>query len=144
MTLTPTITQTPTVTFSPTIIYTPTITLSPTNTFTPTITLTPIWSLTPYLNSSQLLSGLGGPVLAPVPVLMGNSIFLFPDRPIEASQWDIFNLLGESVASLSFSSPLSNSWNTQGVAPGLYAVRLKLSYSDGTSAIVWKKIVVSR
>jgi hypothetical protein len=100
--------------------------------------------MTPEPTSTQLLSNLGGTVLAPVPVSRGNSIFLFPDKPITGSQWDVFNLLGESIASLTFSSPTGNSWNTQGVAPGVYSLRLKLNYSDGTEGTVWKKIVVSR
>ena len=133
-----TLTATPTVTPTSTRTYTPTITFTPTVTFTPTQTLTPTYTPT------QFLSSLGGAVLAPVPVSAGNPICLFPDRPITGSQWDIFNFVGESVASLSFSAPLYNCWNTQGVAPGIYLIRLQLSYSDGTTATQWKKIVVTR
>jgi hypothetical protein len=137
-------TATSTITKSLTITLSPTITNSDTVTVTPTITLTYFPTLSPTPTPSQLVSGLDGTVLAPVPVQVGGTLYLFPDKPITGSQWDIFNLLGESVTSLSFSSPAGNSWNTQGVAPGVYAIRLKLSYSDGTETTIWKKIVVSR
>gem|GEM_PF-1525947 len=151
-TQTPTATSTATSTETPcgypgnTCTFTPTVTstFTPTATLTPTQTLTPTRTLSPTPTSTQLLSNLGSAVLAPMPVSTGGSVCLFPDRPISGSQWDVYNLLGESAASLTFANPQGNCWNTQGTSPGVYLVRLKLSYSDGTSATLWKKIVVSR
>jgi hypothetical protein len=89
-----------------------------------------------------VLSGLGKVVLAPVPVQAGSPVCLYPDNPIASSQWDIFNVLAESVASLSFNSPSDNCWNTTGVAPGLYFVRLKITYADGHSMTQWRKVII--
>jgi hypothetical protein len=137
-------TPTPTPTFSNVITATstdtPTATLtltpSPTGTFyteTPTITSTPTQSLS---------NGLGI-VLAPVPVKKGENVYLFPDTPISGSKWEISNVLGVSVGSLSFNGPTNNFWNTGDVAPGLYFVRLTLAYTDGRAVTSRKKIVVA-
>ncbi|HUO57778.1 MAG TPA: hypothetical protein VMV05_06340, partial [bacterium] len=89
------------------------------------------------------LSHLGQAVLAPVPVPRGGNICLYPDRPILGSQWDVFSFTGESVASLNFTNGANNCWPTSGIGPGVYSVRLKLNYADGTRSTLWKKIVVS-
>jgi hypothetical protein len=48
------------------------------------------------------------------------------------------------VANFSFSTPVGNCWITQGIAPGLYLVQLKILYSDGTTGAFLKKVVVTR
>ena len=136
-----TFTDTPTETFTHTLTFTPTLTPTVTLTPTPTITPTPTLSATPTL--TQVLSSLGKAVLAPVPVSKGGTICLYPDRPIQSSQWDVFNFVGESQASLSFSTAFNNCWNTTGMGAGVYMVRVKLAYADGTHATLWKKIVIT-
>ncbi len=142
-TLTPTFT--PTFTFTPTNSPTPTFTFTPCgypgNTCTPTFTFTP--TSTPTSTPTPILSSFGQPILAPVPVPKGGTICLYPDRPIQSSQWDVFNFIGESQASISFSSGLNDCWNTAGTAAGVYLVRVKLDYADNTKATIWKKIVIT-
>ena len=82
-------------------------------------------------------------ILAPVPVVRGGNICLYPDKSISGSQWDVFNLMGESQASLSFSSGYNECWDTSNVGPGVYAVRVKENYTDGTSATFWQKVLVT-
>lgn len=87
---------------------------------------------------------MGKAVLAPVPASRGTAVCLYPDSPLLSSQWNIYNFVGESVASLSFGSSASNCWDTTGVAPGLYLVKLKLTYTDGTVKSDWHKVVVTQ
>ncbi len=142
-TFTPTFTQTST--YTPTLSPTPTPTYTPCgypgNTCTPTYTFTPTATFTP--TPTPILSSFGQPILAPVPVTKGGTICLYPDRTIQSSQWDIFNFMGESQASLAFSTGLNDCWNTAGAAAGVYMVRVKLDYADGTKATIWKKIVIT-
>jgi xanthomonalisin len=141
LTCTPTATFTFTSTFTHTPTFTPTLT--PTVTLTPTFTITPTPTLSPTPTLTQILSSLGRAVLAPVPVSKGGTICLYPDRPIQSSQWDVFNFVGESQASLSFSTAFNNCWNTAGMGAGVYMVRVKLVYADSTDATLWKKIVIT-
>jgi photosystem II stability/assembly factor-like uncharacterized protein len=115
---------------------------TPTPTFTITPTFTPTITFTPTVTPTQALSSLGQAVLAPVPVSKGGSICLYPDKPIQSSQWDVFNFVGQSQASLSFSTAFNNCWNTTGVGAGVYLARVKLVYADGTLKTLWQKIVI--
>jgi hypothetical protein len=87
---------------------------------------------------------LGKAVLAPVPAPRGTPVCLYPDAPIVSSHWDIFNFVGESVASLDFGATAQDCWDTAGVAPGLYLVRLKIVYADGSTQTSWHKVVVTQ
>jgi len=69
---------------------------------------------------------------------------LYPDKPTLSSVWDVYDLMGESVVHLSFNDGGNDCWNTQGVPPGIYAVRLKLNYMDGTQVTTWQKVLLSR
>jgi hypothetical protein len=134
----PTVTPTNTITNTPTITATQTITN--TLTITPTFTNTPIPTFTPI----ESLSNLGRAVLGPVPVPRGGNLCLFPDKPINSTVWDVYNLKGEFVAHLEINSTSQPCWTTVGVPPGLYLVRLNLTYSDGTTGTVWQKVVLAR
>jgi hypothetical protein len=81
-------------------------------------------------------------VLAPVPVSVGMPVCLYPDNPLSASHWSVFNFVGESVATLDFGVSAQDCWDTTGVAPGLYLVRIKATYLDDTVSISWHKVVV--
>jgi hypothetical protein len=152
-TCTPTLTPTFTWTFTPTSSYTntntytqtftPTITYTPSYTFTPTLTFTLTPTFSPTSSPTQILSFLGKALLAPVPILKGNNLCLYPDKPLSGSQWEIFNFVGESQGSVIFSTGLNNCWNTSNVGPGVYLIKVILNYSDGTSATFWKKIIVA-
>ncbi len=107
-----------------------------------TMTPTPTPTSTPTPTPTQILSKLGQAVLAPVPVSRGGKICLFPDYPILNSQWDVFNFTGESVAGFSFPDSQKNCWDTAGIGPGVYMVRIKLKYADGSDGVVWKKIII--
>jgi hypothetical protein len=93
---------------------------------------------------SQGMTGHGGPsgfILAPVPVRSGDSICLYNGgEPVSAS-WQVYSVMGERIADLS-SGPGETCWNTTGTASGIYFVRIKLTYSDGTSCTALKKIIV--
>jgi hypothetical protein len=99
--------------------------------------------LTGIATSGQILSHGLGVVLAPVPAHRGGDICLYPDERISGSKWEVYNVMGVSVKSLTFNSPYGNCWNTSGVAPGVYFVLLNLSYADGKETKAWKKVVVT-
>jgi len=81
-------------------------------------------------------------VLAPVPVDQGDKVCLYPDAPISGSKWGIYTVMGTSVGNWSFSDSLNNCWDTTGFAPGLYIVKLTLTYIDGHETTAWKKVIV--
>ncbi len=140
-------TATPTNTFTPT--FTPTATSTATNTPTGTPTQTSTYTATPSPTETatstltQALSGLGKAVLAPVPVSRGQDLCLYPDSPLLSSQWDFFNTVGESVAHQDFTGGTAACRDTQDLQPGLYLVRLKLTYAGGRTSTVWQKVVVA-
>jgi hypothetical protein len=87
---------------------------------------------------------MGKAVVGPVPVSRGGNICLYPEKPIAGSQWDVFDLVGESIASMNIGAGAQPCWNTTSVPPGIYIIRLKLSYSDGTAGTTWQKVLVTR
>jgi hypothetical protein len=50
--------------------------------------------------------------------------------------------MGESQASLSFSNGFKNCW-TPNIGPGVYAIRVRQFYQNGSSSTFWQKIVVT-
>jgi len=135
-------TATPSLTASQTATNTGVSTSTFTN--TPTTTMTYTKTVTPTATPTDPLSNLGKTVLGPVPLPRGGNLCLFPDKPVSGSQWDVFDMVAESIASVSFSGSAQACWNTAGVPPGIYIARVKLTYSDGTSGTIWQKILVTR
>jgi len=113
---------------------------SATPTWTCTLTITPTSTVTP----SEPWSGLGKTVLAPVPVPRNGNLTLHSDRPLYSSQWDIYDLIGESVDHAYFGPGTQAFWVTTGVPPGLYAIRLKLVYLDKVEDTIWQKVLLSK
>jgi hypothetical protein len=87
-------------------------------------------------------SGSGQLILAPVPAHQGGQVILFFDKTPASSQWEIFNVAGERVATLSFTGPSNHFWDTSGAAPGLYFVRIQIVYADGTNIQISRKAAV--
>jgi hypothetical protein len=83
----------------------------------------------------------GNPILAPVPVVSGEPLCLYNITGMASASWQVVNLMGERVANLTFGSG-AECWNTQGVAPSIYIVLMKLTFSDGRMTNVTQKIVV--
>ena len=96
----------------------------------------------PVFTSTGSGSLAGQLVLAPVPAHRGDRVILFFDKPPKATQWEIVNVAGESVATLSFTGTSNHYWDSTGVAPGIYFVRIKINYLDGTNIQITRKAVV--
>jgi hypothetical protein len=90
------------------------------------------------------LSGLGHPVLGPVPVPRGGTCFIFPDKPINACTLEVFDLVGEIEVRVVYNGSGQPLWNTGAIAPGIYIAIIKVNYTDGTSGTTTQKIVVAR
>jgi hypothetical protein len=82
-------------------------------------------------------------VVAPVPAKAGTNVCLYFDKPPASCTWEIFNVLGQKVATLSYAQLQGNCWNTNGVPPGVYFVEIKITYEDGTTSQIMKKAVIS-
>ncbi len=127
---------------TPTATPTPTSTPTPSNTPTLTPTLSPTVSATPSPTAAYDASGLGQLVLAPVPAHRGGKVLLYFDKPPASSSWQIFNLAGQKVSQLSFQGTADHTWDTSGTSPGIYLIQLDVTYADGTTALVWRKVVI--
>jgi hypothetical protein len=73
----------------------------------------------------------------------GQPICLFLNKPVLSSQWTIYDIAGELVASLSFGSEEA-CWSHPGIASGLYLVRVRVNYQDGTTADKIFKVIILR
>jgi len=87
---------------------------------------------------------MGHPVLGPVPVSRGRNCYLFPDKPINACTLDVFDLVGEIEAKVTFNGSGQPVWNVGSIAPGIYIAVIKVNYTDGISGTTTQKIVISR
>jgi len=119
----------------------PPIFLTATPSPTPSATVSPTATESPIFASS---GGLGKLVLAPVPAKQGQTICLYFDAAPKASHWQIYKLTGERVADLEFTNEVAQCWDTLHVAPGIYFVRTKVDYADGSSKSVTQKVAVVR
>jgi hypothetical protein len=79
-----------------------------------------------------------------VPVPNGGDLCLYPDKPTLSSHWDVYDWIGICVARLDFTGGNQACWNVSGLSPGIYIVRMKINYSDGSDRTTWQKIVVAR
>jgi hypothetical protein len=131
-----TVTQTPTVgcALFMTLQYCPGPPLFSTPTVTPMPTSTPIL----YLSAGAV----GKAVVGPVPVHRGSPVCLYLPKAAISSTWDVYNPAGQRVANLSYDNGAQACWDTVKVAPGLYYVKAKVSYADGSSGDVLQKVVV--
>jgi hypothetical protein len=57
---------------------------------------------------------------------------------------DIFDLIGEIEAHVTYNGSGQPVWNTGNIAPGIYIAVIKVNYDDGTNGTTTQKIVVSR
>ena len=60
--------------------------------------------------------------LHPNPVLHGGSTYVDFGPSGQDTDWSVFNLAGERVASLSFRGVRRQSWSSKGMANGLYLI----------------------
>ncbi|HTC19680.1 MAG TPA: hypothetical protein VK859_02460, partial [bacterium] len=67
---------------------------------------------------------------------------LYNSANVASATWQVVNLMGERVAELSFGGSGNQCWNTNGAAPSIYVVLIKLTYLDGTASNVTQKVVV--
>jgi subtilase family serine protease len=130
-TISPTFSVSPSIT--PTYSISPTFSVSPTRSPTPTVTPTPL-----YASSS-----LGKSVLAPVPARQGGPVCLYFEKAPESSQWQIYDLAGELVATRAFEREYQQCWDTGHAAPGIYFVRMILNFADGSQKIMLQKIALT-
>jgi hypothetical protein len=83
-------------------------------------------------------------VLGPVPVPRGGNVYLFPNKPINSATLEIFDLIGEIEARVTYTGSDQLVWNTGNIAPGIYMAVIKTDYADGTTGTTVQKIVVDR
>jgi hypothetical protein len=96
-----------------------------------------------------LVSGLnrgsqGNTLLAPVPATSGQQVCLTNPGSVDSATWQVFNLMGERIADISFGGEGAECWNTTGTAPGLYLVEIDVVYGDGTKATIRQKVVITK
>lgn len=87
-------------------------------------------------------SGLGRTVLAPVPAHVGDPVCLyFVDAP-SASHWEILSIDRQRIATLSFGNNRDQCWQSTGVAPGFYRIKVHVDYANGVGEDKSYKILV--
>jgi plastocyanin len=125
----PTVTETRTQTETATV--SPSFTASPTVTVTPTITVT--WSVTPTPNVAKDL-------LAPVPARLSQPVRLYLNGPDGPCRWRVYNVAGELIADLSFSSANGATWDHAGKSGGVYLVHVRIEAGGGRE--FWQRLAL--
>ncbi len=100
---------------------------------TPTITPTPSYNHSPN----------GGLCLGPNSLQDGDITTLFFDAPPLGTDWWVYTLQGEMFRHFQTAGP-SQSWKAEGLASGLYFVRVRVHYQDGHSQTKIFKVLVLR
>jgi hypothetical protein len=92
--------------------------------------------------TSYLQSTLGRNVIGPVPAQAGSDVCLYSTQPVISSKWSVYNVSGQFVADVTFGSSPAQCWKTQGVARGLYYVRLVMTLPGGQTVTEWHPVVL--
>jgi hypothetical protein len=138
-------TITVTSTISPTPSHTPTPTITPTITLTRTVT--PVFTQTPTL--TPLVVAPDQVVTYPSPAKGAAMWFYFQGRSGEEARVEVFNVAGERVTD--WTAPVDAvqgharlRWDLNGVAPGIYLYRLKVSGAGSERDYGLRKVVIVR
>ncbi len=108
--------------------FTSTATSTSTATFTPTQTPVPAPRM----------------IVAPVPVKAGQPVCMYFDITPVTAKWTVYNTVGEVIATLNFSGPAKQCWDTGAakLAPGLYWIEIKVVDPDTNVFTEWKRIAI--
>jgi hypothetical protein len=97
-------------------------------------------TVTPLPTATGLVAA-AKPILGPVPQRAGQDVVLGLPRPAAHSEWWVYNLALRQVASLTFGSERA-AWHTPGVAAGIYRVKCKVTYADGSTYEGWHTVAL--
>jgi hypothetical protein len=67
-----------------------------------------------------------------MPAKAGDLVCYYTQAAPLSEEWEIYSVLGERVATLSFMGGQSGCWDTHGVGKGLYFVKIKTTLVGGT------------
>lgn len=138
VTVSPTPSSTASASVTATISPSATVCPTPTRTFSPAPTVTASPGAAPAFASTDL----GKPVLGPVPLRAGEPLCLYFDAAPFSSACRVYNQAGQRVADADFGGKIDPCLATGRLAPGLYFVRVDVSYADGSKRIVDQKVAI--
>jgi hypothetical protein len=81
------------------------------------------------------------PLLGPVPQHSGQPVILGLPKPAAHSEWWVYSLNFKLVSTLTFGEEKA-SWSTSGIAAGVYRVKCKVTYLDGSSYEGWQTVAL--
>jgi hypothetical protein len=131
-----TATDTPADTASPTI--SATLTATPASTATATATAQSTQTSVAFPESNQAKA-----IWGPVPVRSGDPMTLYFDKTPQGGSYQVYNVEWQNVAQDSFSGSAAY-LQTASLSPGVYMVRTKIEYTDGSTRTVFQNIIVVR
>jgi hypothetical protein len=85
-------------------------------------------------------SGVSGFFVNPV-VRRGEALCAYPAKTLSDSQWELYNSAGQKVGTLS-QGGASVCMGTNSLAAGLYLLRARSSFADGSASDELKKVVI--
>ena len=72
-----------------------------------------------------------------------DAVNVLPVPVAPSSTWEVYNIRGQRVSTLSFALGEQACWDTTKIAPGFYIVMAKVTYANGSSGSLTQKVVVS-
>jgi hypothetical protein len=88
------------------------------------------------------MSTLGKPVLAPVPARRGEKVTCFFTQVPLSSVLEVYDVNGEKVSRIIVNGVSGHTWDTSSAAPGVYFVKIDITYASGKRETLWRKAVV--
>lgn len=77
-----------------------------------------------------------------VPARSGQAATIYFENRPRHTVWDVYGLDQKKVAHLEFGASAAQSWQTAGIPPGLYYVRLRVEYMNGKKNDLVRKILI--
>ncbi|HTB33725.1 MAG TPA: hypothetical protein VK842_02595, partial [bacterium] len=81
------------------------------------------------------------PMLGPVPQHSGQPVILGLPKPAAHSEWWVYSMNFKLVSTLKFGQEKA-AWSTAGIAAGVYRVKCKVTYLDGSTYEGWHNIAL--
>ncbi len=75
-----------------------------------------------------------------MPCLHGDAIRLYGPSAVSSSEWQVYNIAGEHVASVRV-DPFG-AWLTNGIASGIYIAKVTVHGADGSQTAFTQKLAI--
>ena len=77
-----------------------------------------------------------------MPAQRGQKVCLYFTQVPASSEMAVYNVAGERIGQVTVNDLNGHCWDTSNAAPGIYFIKIDITYADGTKETIWRKAVI--